>query len=97
MLDNRAQVDEIDQKAYQKFLMGGIEEKHLRANVSWTTLIKGKSERGVGSIDPIVQMKALLGNLVVRSLQTPKAPWKFLWRRRWKMWLPRQGGRKPSS
>ena len=48
MMDNRAQVDEIDKKDYQKFLMGGTEEKHACAKVAWTTLIKEKSKDGVG-------------------------------------------------
>ena len=29
----------------------------------------------------MVQMKALLGKLVVRNLQPPEAPWKILWQR----------------
>ena len=89
MLDNRAQDDEIGKKDYQKFLMGGTEEKHAHAKIALTTLIKRKSEGGVGLIDPVVQTKALLGKLVVRILQPPEAPWKVLWRRRWKMWLSR--------
>ena len=48
-------------------------------------------------IDPVAQTKALLGKLVVRSLQPLEAPWKVLWQRRWKMWLPRQGGRWPCN
>ena len=72
--------------------MGDTKEKHARAKVAWTTLIKDKSEGGVGLIDLVVQTKALLGKLVVRSLQPSEAPWKILWRRKWKMWLPRQGG-----
>ena len=81
----------------RNFLWGGTEEKHARAKVAWTTLIKRKSEGGVGLIDPVVQTKALLGKLVVRSLQPHEAPWKVLWRRRWKMWMPRQGGRWPCN
>ena len=54
MLDNHAQVDESNKKAYQKFLMGGTDEKHAHAKVVWTTLIKEKSEGGVGLIDPVV-------------------------------------------
>ena len=60
-------------------LMGGIEEKHVCAKVAWTTLIKDKSEGEVGLIDPVVQTKALQGKLVVKSLQSPEAPWKILW------------------
>ena len=56
-----------------------------------------QSEGGVGLIDPVVETKALLGKIVVRSVQPLEAPWKILWRRRWKMWLPRQGGSWPSS
>ena len=97
MLDIRAQVDESDKRLIRHFLWGAIEEKHARAMVAWTTLIKDKSEGGVGLIDPVVQTKALLGKLVVRSLQPPEAPWKLLWRCKWKMWLPRQGGSWPSS
>ena len=54
--------------------MGGIEEKHADAKVAWTTLIKEKSEGGVRLIDLVVQTKALLGKLVVKSLQPPEAP-----------------------
>ena len=61
----------------RNFLLGGIEGKHARAKVAWTTLIKGKSEGEVGLLDPMVQTKALLGKLVVGSLQPP---WKILWR-----------------
>ena len=73
------------ERLIRNFLWGCIEVKHARVKVAWTMLIKGKSEGMVGLIDPVVQTKALLGNLVVRSLQPPKAPWKILWRRKWKM------------
>ena len=92
MVDNCAQVDESDKKAYQIILMGGIEEKRVCAKVAWTPLRKEKSEGGAGLIDPVLQTKALLGKLVVRSLQSHEAPWKILWRCRWKMGLLRQGG-----
>ena len=58
----------------RNFLRGGTEEKHARAKVAWTTLIKDKSEGGVGLIDHVVQTKASLGKLVVRSLQQPEPP-----------------------
>ena len=72
-------------------------EKHVRAKVAWTTIIKGKSEGGVGLIDPVVQTKALLGKLVVRSLQLSEASWEILWSCKWKMWLLTQGGSWPSN
>ena len=52
----------------------------MHANVAWTTLTKEKREGGVVLIDLVVQTKALLGKLVVKSLPQPKAPWKILWR-----------------
>ena len=78
MLDNRAHVDESDKKAHLKFLMGGHRGKTCSSKVAWTTLIKEKSEGRVGLIDPVVQTKALLGKLVVRSLEPPEAPWNIL-------------------
>ena len=62
----------------KKKLWGSIEEKHARAKVAWITLKKEKSEGGVGLIDLMVQRKALVDKLVVRSLQPPEASWKIL-------------------
>ena len=81
----------------RNFLWGGTKEKQARAKVAWTTLIKGKSEGGMGLIDLMVQTKALLRKMVVRSLQPLEAPWKILWRHRWKMWLQREVGSWPNS
>ena len=62
------------------------------AKVAWGCLIKAKNQGGLGLVDLVHQSKALLGKLLVRSLQPGPELWKVLLRNRADLWGPRNGG-----
>ena len=74
------------------FLWSGRDHERASAKVAWSCLIKEKNQGGLGLVDPVHQSKALLGKLLVRSLQPGPELWKMLLRDRADLWCPRNGG-----
>ena len=64
------------------FLWSGRDHERASAKVAWSCLIKAKNQGGLGLVDPTHQSKALLGKLLVRSLQPGLELWKMLLRDR---------------
>ena len=74
------------------FLWSGRDNEMASTKVAWSCLIKAKNQGGLGLVDPIHQSKALLGKLLVQSLQPGPELWKLLLRDRAELWCPRNGG-----
>ena len=74
------------------FLWSGRDNEMASAKVAWGCLVKTKNEGGLGLVDPVQQSKALLGKLLVRSLQPGPELWKVLLRNRVDLWCPKNGG-----
>ena len=78
--------------AGQEKLEAKLKVQIKSAKVAWSCLIKAKNQGGLGMVDPVHQSKALLGKLLVRSLQPGPELWKLLLRDRAELWSPRNGG-----
>ena len=62
------------------FLWSGRDNEMTSTKVVWGCLIKAKNQGGLGRLDPVHQSKALLGKLLVQSLQPKPELWKALLR-----------------
>ena len=74
------------------FLWSGRDNAMVFVKVAWGCLIKVKNEGGLGLVDLVHQSKALLGKLLVRSMQPRPELWKVLLRNIADLWCPRDGG-----
>ena len=72
------------------FLWSGKDQETTSARVAWCCLIKAKNQGGLGLVDPIHQSKALLGKLLVRSLQPGPELWKLFRRDRADLLVPEE-------
>ena len=76
----------------KNFIWAGSDRSHVRAKVSWNTLITPKRHGGLGIIDPMDQCMALLAKIIVRGLLPGQAPWKHLLMQRLYKCAPTTGG-----
>ena len=73
------------------FLWSSRDHERASTKVEWSCLIKAKNQGGLGLVYLVHQSKALLGKLLVRSLQPRPELWMMLLRDRVVLWCPRNG------